>query len=234
MLLTLACLLAAGATGAGDKDARAAFDRMEAVVLKAKTFQADFVLTATAGKEAVMDLKGRVAVATGNRLRLEFDGKMRTEVGKISLVSDGAMMRMTATGMPGPNQDVEKQLTEILLASASRTGFFFPMSYVEDAPDGKDEKKPFAIDTDLAVSDFKLGKKETVAGAEAQAVEYLVKPKRSKDAVAVTVWIDAKTNLPVKRVLVAKQGEDTITMTETYAKGVVDGKIDEKEFAILK
>jgi hypothetical protein len=40
------------------------------------------------------------------------------------------------------------------------------------------------------------------------------------------VWIGAKRNLPLKM--------PGLTVTETYAKSVVDGKIDEKEFELPK
>ena len=68
-----------------------------------------------------------------------------------------------------------------------------------------------------------------VGGVETQAIEYAIKYPAVKDLLAATVWIDTKTNLPVKRVIVMKVGDNVVTMTEAYSKSTVDGKIDEKE-----
>jgi hypothetical protein len=91
------------------------------------------------------------------------------------------------------------------------------------------EKEAFAI------SGLKLGKKEPVSGVESQVIEHQITLKNLEQPISVTVWVDVKTNLPVKRVVTLKEeGRDTITVTETYTKAVVDGKLDEKEFELPK
>lgn len=230
MLFTLA-VLAAGAAAADDADAKALFAKMEAAVLKAKTYQTHLAVTASTAAEAMADLKGRVLVAEGNKLRMEFDGKIQGKAETLSFVSDGAKMRLSGKDKPGRDQDVEKEIGKILLASASRTGVFFPLFFAAEAS-GK--KEPFDVDTDLAVSDFKYGKKEKVGDAEAQAVEYTLKARGTREPIAVAVWIDPKTSLPVKRTLTVKEGKETVTLTETYTKTALGEKIDEKEFALPK
>ena len=49
-----------------------------------------------------------------------------------------------------------------------------------------------------------------------------------------TVWVDAKTHLPLKRLLTAKVGDQELKVTETYSKVVVDEKIDAQTFELPK
>ena len=56
----------------------------------------------------------------------------------------------------------------------------------------------------------------------------------AEEPMAVTVWIDVKTNLPLKRVIAANEGTETITVTVTYTRIALDAKIDDKEFQLPK
>ena len=71
-----------------------------------------------------------------------------------------------------------------------------------------------------------------MAGVEAQVVEYQLKWPGGGSPFSVTVWINPKTHLPLKRVLTGKHGADNIVVTETFTKTVLDGKIDEKQFVL--
>ena len=50
----------------------------------------------------------------------------------------------------------------------------------------------------------------------------------------MTVWIDTKTNLPVKRVTEVTEGDTKMTMTETIKKFKLDEKVDPKTFELPK
>ncbi len=58
---------------------------------------------------------------------------------------------------------------------------------------------------------------------------------KGKDATAlsVKVWLDAKTNLPVKLVLTGG-GSDITDITETYSEFTIDAKVDGKSFELPK
>src|SRR5581483_1800247 len=99
--------------------------------------------------------------------------------------------------------------------------------------------REFKIDEEFKVSDFKLGKKEMVGKQEAQVVEYKTVPKQQADTpFMLTVWLDTKTHLPLKRVAVLVLTKDnrkaTYTSTETFTKLELDGKIDAKQFELPK
>jgi outer membrane lipoprotein-sorting protein len=212
--------------------AEAQFKKMEQAVLKAKTLQSEITVVGGTEKETFMDMKGRIAIAQGAKMRLELAGEVRKEKDQMKMVSDGSEMVLDSSKRPGKSQKAQKNLTEIALASIARSGITAALFFATERSDEKEEA--FNIDTVLAVSDFKLGKKEAIDGKDAQAIEYKLKVKSNKETMDVTVWVDVKSGLPVKRVASANEGGMKFTITETYGKTKLDEKIDDKEFALPK
>jgi outer membrane lipoprotein-sorting protein len=208
------------------------FRQMEQKVQKCKTFQTEVEVVLTGDRKG--SLKGSVAIAPGDKIRTELDGTWSDSPAKILMLSDGSKMKTRGYGPPGlPDRDVRKNVGLEVLVSLTRAGVFQGfLDIVEMDPDQK--LPPYQINN-AAASDFKVGKKETVGGVEAQAIEYVLAWQYRKNA-AVTIWIDVKTNLPVKHVVVLPNGPkpDAFIVTETYTKTVVDGKIDEKQFEVPK
>jgi outer membrane lipoprotein-sorting protein len=228
MWLTLA---AAALLAAEPDSAEAQFKKMEQQVLKCKTLQTELEVTAGSEKESFIEMKGRMLVAPGNKIRMELEGELRKEKDKMVMVSDGKKMIMDSTKRPGQGkeQDTPKHMTEASLASYSRSGIVVAL-FMSRTSSGDEKPEAFDIDKEMAISDFKLGKKE----GGTQAIEYKLATRGGKEPLAITVWVDTKTNLPVKRVAMAMEGKMTITMTEKYAKTELDGKIDDKEFTLPK
>ena len=90
---------------------------------------------------------------------------------------------------------------------------------------------------------LQLGKREKVGEHDAQVVEYQLTCKveseknwkGSNATLAVKLWLDVKTGLPLKRSITGKiDNIDEIAITETYTKFVIDEKIDEKRFELPK
>lgn len=50
----------------------------------------------------------------------------------------------------------------------------------------------------------------------------------------VTVWLDAKSKLPLKREITMKHDNRAITLTETYSTLALDEKVDEQRFELPK
>lgn len=228
MWLTLAATVLLAAE---PDSAEAQFKKMEQQVLKCKTLQTELDVVAGAEKESFMEMKGRMLIAQGNKVRMELEGEIRKEKDKMVMVSDGKKMIMDSAKRPGQGkeQDSPKHLTEASLASYSRSGIVVAL-FMARASSGDEKPEAFDIDKEMAISDFKLGKKE----GGTQAIEYKLATRGGKDPMAITVWIDSKTNLPVKRVATAMEGKMTMTITEKYAKTELDGKIDDKKFTLPK
>ena len=227
MWLSLMAILAGA--GAGPADADAAFARMEQA-LECKTLQVQLEVTSKSSNDRAMSVKGRLAVARGDKVRLELDGKADGKPMKIVVVSDGKKLRFTRSGNPSQDVDTKERLGDVHMGSLSRAGVFFTL-FTQVAPGQEDEFDPKKV---FPISDIKFGKKEVISGREAQVIEYKLSPGGYKDPLAVIVWVDVKTNLPVKRVVTHKRGKDTVTVTESYTKPVIDGKIDGKEFDLPK
>jgi outer membrane lipoprotein-sorting protein len=231
MLLT-AVLLAAAAAPADDP-AEALFRKMEKKVTDARTLSLTF--KADAEPKKLGGFKGRVVAAPGNKVRYELEGTYRDQPGKMTIISDGTKMRMSDPTGGGSDQDTPKEMGPMIRAAVTRTGVLTPIILVfvtrKDDPLNKAE---FDREKMFAASGFKLGKKEAVGGAEAQAVEYAVAVKGMPEPLAVTVWIDTKTDLPVKREVAADLAGTKVTITETYTDVTVGGKADDKDFVIPK
>jgi outer membrane lipoprotein-sorting protein len=85
----------------------------------------------------------------------------------------------------------------------------------------------------LKVSGLRLGKREKLDGKEAQAINYVLTVAGADGLkLNTTVWVDATTHVPLKRLLTAKVDDRDLSVTETYANVVVDGKVDAKAFEL--
>ena len=223
-----AILALAVAQPAGADDARAVFDRMERTVLASKTHHVRADLPDLGGT----DVTARLVVARGNKLRVELgvpeaDGGRRTS----TTVSDGARLR-TPGAVPRKNDAAPARLTDIALAAVTRGGVWLTLYPVLEHPDPAAGFKDFDRDRDLPVSAFRLGKREPVAGREAQEVGYVLR-HRGED-LAVSVWVDVRTHLPVRRVVrdPAVAGPAGVVLTEAYTRVGVDEKVEGAEFEL--
>jgi len=231
MLAPLVLLLVV--PGADKDDAEKLFRQMEAKLMKAKTVDCAFDAKVEADKTGT--LKGAVLLGEGNKVRIEMSNESGGMKGEETVISDGTKSKASDKG--ALTTDVPKWLGEAVRAAVARCGVAL-LSVLGPRPADPEKEFPekeFKIDEHFQVSDFKLGKKEMVNKQEAQAVQYtltLKKPKKEK--IEVSVWIDPKTQLPLKRVLTGTLDGKKMTITETYTKMEIDGKIDPKQFELPK
>jgi hypothetical protein len=168
----------------------------------------------------------------GNKFRIVQEVTVDGKTEKSLTVSDGKLTFSNFTGKAetfrrAPQDgDFEKALA--LLARGGPQTFFNVCSF------GPPKKDDFNLDKFLKVKDIKLGPKEKIGKHDTQVLEYLAFFGKDKEAVKLSVWINPKTNLPVKLASVAKKegkevgrGVDFITMT-------VNDKTDAKLFELPK
>ncbi len=89
------------------------------------------------------------------------------------------------------------------------------------------------------VTDFKLGEKGRIGLHEARLIQYALVTKglevrTGKTRFAVSLWLDVKTNLPLKRVVVPLEEGLEFILTETYRSLTLDEKIDPAKFELPK
>jgi outer membrane lipoprotein-sorting protein len=226
--------LAAMVNADTDKDAEKVFQQMSDTLTRAKSFACRFEMKME-GAQGKGAFKGRLVVAQGNKVRFEMDGKGGGKTTALLSVSDGSKTVTVDNKTTQPARDTLKNMAKHVLTGTARGGVFVPMYLaVEGALEGEKPQET-NIEDILKVSGFRLGKKEKVDGREAQVIEYLLAvASGGGEEINTTVWVDAKTHVPLKRVLSAKVGGQALTVTETYSKVVVDGKIDAKTFELPK
>jgi outer membrane lipoprotein-sorting protein len=219
------------AVKAQENDAEKLFREMEKKVNSAKAVR---VASDDKADARGVRLKLILVFAEGNKCRLEheFTGDLQGLEGKpvkVITISDGAKLLSTENGKPRPKDDAPTDLTRMLQGSISRCGM--SVQWLTGL-DGK--KQGFKIDEDFKVTDFVLGDKEKVGEHEAQVVRYNLS-LRGKVKLSVSVWLDAKTKLPLKRVTtIPDKEEQKLTVTETFTQLTLNPKLEPKVFELPK
>jgi hypothetical protein len=222
----LALFLALSVSAQDDNEAEQLFHKMEAKLDQARALDLSFEITY--GEAALRNgqrLKGTLAAMSGNKLRLQVRGGKTNETVHLRL-SDGTQAILMVEGDEGkPKPDkTPKNLTANFLTVVERSGVLMALLPPVLAKVDDDHKAMFPV------SGFKLGDKEKVGERETQRIDYVLGVKGQKTTYPVTVWIDLKTGLPVKR-LVSDGGLPWFT--ETYEL-TLDGKLDPKVFELPK
>jgi outer membrane lipoprotein-sorting protein len=211
-------------------DAAKLFQGMERALTRAKTLRASAGVVMQT-PEGDIKLVGAVHLAEGDRANLSFDSTVDGKHRKGTLVSDGKRMRWAVGGSPGPERPTPVGLGRLLAGKFARAGVGFSF-FLATGDEAEEPKK--GIDALYPASGFRLGAKERVGGRDAQVVEYRLTWAGKEPVFRASVWVDVKTSLPLKRVLTASKGGNTIRITEVYADVTRDAKLDDKLFDLPK
>lgn len=232
----LCCVLAVGCgISSGNDDSvktdgpEKLFRQMEEKVARAKTLNIDFETVMEGGGLLARDKKEKVVTrGTFHLAGRSFHFASTQGKGHGELISDGSKMKEhdTAHGLAlagDTPRDAEKLLKEAIV----QFGVLPAIDVFAHGPDnltvrqGRRELK-------VVYSDFRFGKREKVGGKDAQVIEYKVAAFGS--SAPMTLWLDVRTGLPLKRSFPFMGGP----LTETYSTFVLDGKIDDKLFELPK
>lgn len=211
-------------------EAEKLFRNMEEKLAKATTLELVFEgkLEVEEGNQSrTIRREGSLLLAEGNKVRLEIkEGKKAESMWRL-MVSDGTRMKVVDIGSDPQVQTAPQSGNSELLAWVTRAGILLPQMPLPDvkAADGKDR---------YSVSDFRLGNKEKVGDRETQRLEYQLVVNGHPGTFAVTVWLDSKTDLPVKRVVTFRMPGYGATLTEGKMKLTLNGKVDAKKFELPK
>lgn len=215
------------------------FRQMEKQCVEAKAIEVAFVgeFEGTfAGR-----LRGRWTYAIENRFRLEVDGKLAVGPNgqrsvKLLMVSDG---KKSMTASLDPNKtaqvvDASQTLDTDARLMLARAGVLGPMFLLaENVPPGQKQRE-FDADKQLRVSDFRMGENNKLQEQNALIIHHKLHNRIHKNPLEVTVWLDAKTKLPTKRIIQVAEENRTITLTESYSSQTLDGKVDDDRFQLPK
>jgi outer membrane lipoprotein-sorting protein len=214
-LQLVAFLLSAAAQ---DNEAEKLFRAMEKAIDGAKALRVVFEATYDKQARNALNLKGTMLLVQGNKLRVEATSLQQGKEIKLLMISDGTKLRVEQNGGLR-EQDTPRNLYRNLLLAGKRANLLVGLMLgIEEAEE-------------YHVSDFKLGKKEKVGSFETRVLQYnLAFGSRKDNPVNVTLWLDEKTNLPVKQV----GASPTERLVESYSEFRLDPKLDAKQFELSK
>ncbi len=205
------------------------FEKMVKKIDGAKTLQVEFEMMNERGDQK-REASGTLALADGNRMRMELVMASPRGDQKLVILSDGKKS-IQIQGSRRQKVDTVEGRNEILQKMFSRLGVMVGFMF-SDNEFGKGKLKK--IDDYLTLTGFKKGESEKIDGREADVVTFLAQISIKEDKAAVKVWIDSETGLPVKRSITpyrdGKPSEDE--MLETYVKITLDAEIPEDRFAL--
>jgi len=211
-------------------EAEELFKKMEEKVHKAKTIQYESATTLDGPIKGSMDSK--LTIGEGNKGNLAMVMDFAGQKQSMKAISDGKNSVSGQGDKLDKKEDTPKHLGAGFAVILSRTGIGGIMMGRSSKDDDPLKADKFDADKLAKVSDLKLGKKEKVGNVEAQELTYTVDANGKKFPVAV--WVDPKTNLPVKRVVEINEMGQSMKLTETIKTFKVDEKVDEKVFELPK
>lgn len=221
-LMTLAVLVPGRAAA---NDAEKLFLALEDQIRAARSLEVHFEAEQPGTKEPSKFLVA-LRVADGNRLRMEVRLSRGGKEENSLLVCDGKHLKGTGNRLDTQGKAVPAppKLATLLTRGATRLGL---PGYFGPGFDPLDEK----LDPDAfaKLDGFRLGAKEKVAGRDAQAIEYQTE---IRDRILITLWLDVKTGLPLKRVLRDAHGKELLT--EVYREFRLNPPLDATLFALPK
>jgi outer membrane lipoprotein-sorting protein len=231
-LLTFLPLLPALAQESSE--AEKLFRKMEKKLSEAKSLRV--ALDGTA--EGIEDLrgalkyKGTMILAQGNKARFEMEVEIEGKKQRTALVSDGTKMIGDIAEEGKRPRDTPKKFFEVTIGFFKHGGPVAGHVFSSSGPEGNETFARFKP------SAFKLGQKEKIGQRQAQVIEYkLTLENAPKEAEKLTLseklWLDAATNLPLKRVFTGKLKKE-FTYTEKYSEFTVNPKLDAKLFELPK
>jgi outer membrane lipoprotein-sorting protein len=205
-------------------EAEELFKKMEAKFVQAASVSSKSKGAMEQG-DLTLDLEMEICRADANRGRASFTMKQGEKTVSSQAVSDGKTTRVAPTDK-GPAQTfaTHEKLGDVLSKALARGGVMMAVGSLSNTRDPKADPE-----TLFQAKEFNLGAKEKVQDRETQAVEYKLAAMSETD-ISVTVWIDLKTHLPVKRTIKSKRG----SVQETYSDIRLDEKFDASKFELPK
>jgi hypothetical protein len=229
---------------AREDEAEKLFRAMEKKISAARAFQVAFEITIIAarekGKEQGGRLKGSLLLTKDNKARLTIRGKTAEGAMNRELVSDGKHITWK-DDCPGPppiggkvvgpespylaKQAIPEKLHALLSSLVTRAGAYGTFGGIM-VVNGTGEEIPAWVQR-VDAWDFQAAGAAKVGGRDARVVRYKV-GRKGEGSEQATLWIDAKTLLPLKYVV----GERTDHVTGTYHDFILNPAIEARAFAL--
>src|SRR5262249_32562660 len=150
----------------------------------------------------------------------ELEGRMGDKEGKYGTVSDGKKLK--GTDFPSGKereQPLSSSFGADLRTGLSRFGLLGGLTLIKALEKlRKVDDKWSDVKKVLRVSDFKFGKGTQIDGRAARVLKYKVSGPATDPPVAVTLWLDPSTGLPIKREVGVEAESQSSRVVETYSE----------------
>ncbi|HEY3822304.1 MAG TPA: hypothetical protein VGL81_34300 [Polyangiaceae bacterium] len=203
-----------------------ALDALEQRLIGARSFRFHAQLATSGRIESHFD--GTVVAGPDGRMRLALQGAFGGKDADALFVCDGARMHGGARGQP-LDLDAAPGLREGVAVGFVRMGLTHDVARLASG------KTPDYIDGSVRRHLEMVGPEhaagEPVRGAATEQWTWLLYVDHQK-AADETLWLDARTGLPVRRRVVVHFPEGDMEVGEEYDDFVVDGPVDAETFRI--
>ena len=206
-------------TAMGQESANAAeqlYNRMTGKILQAGTVQVALKTETKLNGNPFKTSDVRIILEAPNRLWLKAQGTSQGKPEGVTMICDGTQFKV-GDGPPQAAPETVSRNYRVILVKMGVSTYL-----------GTKVVRNVVINT----TDFKMGKKEKAGGVETQAVEYVLDIGKPEPRLTTTIWIDLKTELPVRRVTVLKAPSEEIVFTESMGGLKLDEKVDPKTFEL--
>jgi hypothetical protein len=211
VLLLPAFALAGGEGNQGEK----LYRDLEKTITTAKTVHIKFASKVMKGTKEAGHFKGVVDLGEGDKASVEVKGEMEGKDFSLKMTSDGKMLKAVVTPSgEGKEEPLPKNFGKMVRSALARVGPTGALLMSRHKQPGAEEQD---LDKLLRISDFKLGADAKGEGRGARVIEYKVAIKDA-DTITMKLWLDAKSQLPLKRELAAEKEGENIRIVETYSE----------------
>jgi hypothetical protein len=202
---------------------------MEKKLLSAKVFQVSGEMNVAGGKRDKSKFNVTILLGQGNRARLATVAEVAGEKRELVMTSDGTRMRLAGAADKQPSERATpKFLHRGLALTLARLGLTAGLRPFRLRPSAKSaDPEP---DGQITLSDFQMGPAEKVEERDARVIRYKASGPAAPGPVEVSLWLDARTGLPLKRVLNLEKYKARIT--ETYREFHLDPKVNPRVFEL--
>jgi hypothetical protein len=196
--------------------AEALYGKMALALMDSDTLRVEFKTDAKAKGAVIRSADGQMLIQAPNFLSIKSEGKAQGKVESVLTVCDGVSMKVGDRPAQPANEGAAKNHRGMLLIMGL-SGYWHTKALKGVEP---------------KTADFKLGKKETIRGLQAQALEYTLDVGNPALKISTTVWVDLNTHLPLRRITTLKTAADELVCSESFAMIKAGEKIDPKMFAV--
>lgn len=208
-------------------EAEQLFRKMEEKLRQAKTVQ--FQFKSRIEGETPAGIEGIFLLSKENKVCWRTVLNLPEEKGEVLLISNGTRMRYAYSDLgEDPDCATPRNLGACVVLFLTRVGILagrnaLRLSEEADAMEPEDR---------YPVSAFALGRREGAEGRELQEITFTLEMSGGSGKTSVSLWVDGKTHLPVRRVVRAPA--PGMTFSEEYTDLRLDEKIDDKNFELVR